>query len=88
MIIKTNNINTYTGCSVYGDTLSMPWVYGSVGQPKARSLAYKSEVPGSTPVSSCFSLLFIKNLINDKSNHKKKNVTICIVLSGAPHSYL
>ena len=48
----------------------------------------KTEVPGSTPGSYCFSLVFIKNLINDKSKHKKKNVTICFVLSGAPHSYL
>ena len=34
------------------------------------------------------SLVFIKNLLNNKSKHKKKNVTICIVLSGASHSYL
>ena len=35
------------------------------------------EVPGSTPGSSCFSLGFIKNLINDKLKLKKtKNVTI------------
>ena len=59
-------------------------VDGSVGQPKA----CKSEVPGTTPDISCFSLVFIKNLIKDKSKHKKKNVTICFVLSGAPHSYL
>ena len=59
-------------------------VDGSVGQPKAS----KPEVPGTTPDSSCFSLVFIKNLINDKSKHKNKNVTICFVLSGAPHSYL
>ena len=52
------------------------------------ALAYKPEVPSSTPDSSCFSLVFIKNLINDTSKHKKKNVTICIVLSGAPHCYL
>ena len=40
----------------------MSGVDGSVGQPKAS----KPEVPGSTPDSSCFSLVFIKNLINDK----------------------
>ena len=40
----------------------MYWVDGSVGQPKAS----KSEVPGPTPGSSCFSLVFIENLINDK----------------------
>ena len=85
MIIKTNNINTYTGCSVYGDTRSMPWVYGSVGQPRARILTYKSEVSGSTPGSS---LMFINNLINDKSNHKTFFFTICIVLSRAPHIYV
>ena len=33
-------------------------------------------------------LVFLLCLINDKSKHKKKNVTICFVLSGAPHSYL
>ena len=55
-----------------------------MGQPKAS----KPEVPGSTPGRSCFSLVFIKNLIHDKSKHKKKNVTICFVLSGAPHSHL
>ena len=57
----------------------MSGVYGSVGKPKAS----KPEVQGSTPVSSCFSLVIIKILINDKSKHKNKNVTICIVLSGA-----
>ena len=55
---------------------------------KACFKASKPEVPGSTPDSSCFYLVFIKNLINDKSKHKNKNVTICFVLSGAPHSYL
>ena len=38
-------------------------VYGSVGQ----STANKPEVPVSTPDSSYFSLVFTKNLINDKS---------------------
>ena len=47
-------------------------------------ITYKPEVPGSTPDSSCFSLVFIKNLINDKSKHKKTNVNIFFVLSGAP----
>ena len=62
----------------------MSGLYGSVAQLKAS----KPEVPVSTPGSSCFSLEFINNLINDKSKHKKKNVTICIVFSGAPHSYV
>ena len=62
-------------------------VYGSVGQPWLTK-ASKSEVPYSTPRSSYFSFVFIKNLINDKLKHKKTNVTICIVLSEAPHSYL
>ena len=48
-----------------------PGVYGSVGQPKAS----KPEVPSSTPGSSCFSFVFIKNLIDNKSKHKNKNVT-------------
>ena len=53
-------------------------------------LAYasKPEVPRSTSRSSYFSLVFINNLINDKSKNKKKKCTICIVLSWAPHSYL
>ena len=38
-------------------------VYGSMGQPKANNL----EVPDSTPGSYCFSLVFIKKLVNDKS---------------------
>ena len=42
-------------------------VYGSVDLSKACN----SEVPSLTPCSSCFSLLFINNLINDKSKHKK-----------------
>ena len=53
-------------------------VYGSVRQPKSS----KPEVPCSTPGSSYFSLVLIKNLINDKSKHKKKSITICIVLSA------
>ena len=53
--------------------LYLSGVYGLVGQPKAS----KPEVTGSTPGSSCFSLVFIKKLINVKSKHKNKNVTIC-----------
>ena len=47
----------------------------------------------STPGGYCFSLVFIKNLyiyiyiVYDKSKHEKY-FTICIVLSGASHSYL
>ena len=37
-------------------------VYGSAGQPKTS----KPEVPSKTVGSSYFSLVFIKNLINDK----------------------
>ena len=37
-----------------------------------QSKSSKPEVPSSTPGSSCFSLLIIKNLINIKSKHKKK----------------
>ena len=55
----------------------MSEVYGSVGQPKAS----QPDLPSLTPGSSCFSLVFIKNLINDKSKHDNKNVAICIVLS-------
>ena len=62
----------------------MSGVDGSVGQPKAS----KPEVPVSTPGSYCFSLVFIKNLIHNKSKYKKNNVTIYFVLSGGPHSYL
>ena len=43
-----------------------------MGQPKASK-------PGNlhvTPRSYCYSCVFIKNLINDKSKHKKKNVTM------------
>ena len=58
-------------------TVNESSVYGSVGQPKA----YKPEVPGSTLGSSCFSLVFIKNLINDKSKHKINCYYLyCIVL--------
>ena len=54
-------------------------VYGSVGQPKAS----KPEVPGSTPGSSCFSPVFIKNLINDKSKHKN-NMLLFVLYSPGP----
>ena len=40
----------------------MSGVYGLVGQPKSN----KPEVPDSNTGSSCFSLVFIKNLIIDK----------------------
>ena len=47
----------------------------------AQSKASKRDVPDSTPGSSCFSLVFIKNLINDKSKHKNKMYYLfCIVL--------
>ena len=45
--------------------MCVSWVYGSVGQPKAS----KRDVPGSTPGSSCLSLVFIKN---DKQNTRTK----------------
>ena len=51
---------------------------GSVGQPKAS----KPDVPGSTPGSSCFSLVFIKNFINDKSKHKKTILLIVLYCPG------
>ena len=37
---------------------------------------------GSTPDSSCFSLVFIKNLINDKSKHKKKILLFVLYCPG------
>ena len=67
-------------------------VYDSVGQPKAS----KPEVPVSTAGGSCFSIVFIANLINYISNYyrifinqnARRNVTILIVLSGTPRCYL
>ena len=58
-------------------------VYGSVGQPKASNPWLTSaEVPGSTPGSSCFSPVFIKNLINDKSKHEKKMLLFVLYCPG------
>ena len=42
----------------------------------------KPEVPDSTPGSSCFSLMFIKNIKNDKLKHKKKMFTIVLYCPG------
>ena len=53
-------------------------VDGSVGQPKDSN----PEVPSSTPGSSCFSLVFIKNLIHDKSKHKKKTLLFVLYCPG------
>ena len=55
-------------------------VYGSVGQSKAS----KQEVPGSTSGNSCFSLVFIKNFINDKSKLKIQNVTVLYLYCPGP----
>ena len=74
-------------CIYIGGLGPVAGVDGSVGQPKA-SKPWLAEVQGSTPgmpdknCSSCFSLVFIKNLINDKSKHKKKNVTIFLYCPG------
>ena len=46
--------------------------------------ASKPEVPGSTPGSSCFSLVFIKNLIHDKSKHKTKMLLFVLYCPGLP----
>ena len=54
---------------------------GSMAQWDNRKLVSQSS--GLTPGSPCYSIVFIKNLINDKSKHKKKMFTICIILSGA-----
>ena len=79
MIINSSNINNLP--TKWVNSLSRKevidinidtGVYGSVGQPKAS----KPEVPDSTLGSSCSSLLFIKNSINDKSKHKKTFFTI------------
>ena len=56
----------------------MPRFYGSVVQPKSS----KREDQGPTPGS--FSLMFIKNLINNKSKQKKKNVTNVFYCPIAP----
>ena len=55
-----------------------PSVYGSVVQSKTS----KREVPGSTPSSSCFSLVFIKNLINNKSKHMTKMLLFILYCPG------
>ena len=65
------------GYSIYTYySIIMSRVDGSMVQPKTS----KPEVQGSTPGSSCFSL--IKNLINDKSKHKKKNVLFVLYCPG------
>ena len=58
---------------------------GSMAQWK-KPKASKPEVPGSTPGSSCFSLVFIKNLINDISKNKKKKMLLFVLYCH--HSYL
>ena len=56
----------------------MSGVYGSVGQPKAS----KPEVLVSTPGCYCYSLVYINNLINDKSKHKKTILLFVLYCSG------
>ena len=64
-------------------------VYGSVGQSKAIATTVSDISRVRIQAVLVFSRVFIMNLINDKSKHNtNKNVTICIVLSWAPHSYL
>ena len=53
-------------------------VYGSVRQPKAS----KQEFPSSTSGSSCFYLVFINNLINDKSKYKNKMLLFVLYGKG------
>ena len=61
----------------------------SHGTTKSYRFYYSNpEVPSWIPGSYCFSLVFIKDLINDISKHNNKNATTCFVLSGALHSYL
>ena len=49
--------------------------------------ASNPEFPVSTPCNSCFSIVFINNLINNKSKNMKKSYYLfCIV--RAPLSYL
>ena len=51
--------------------------------------ASKPELPGSTREISCVSLVFIKNLINDKSKHNKKMLLFVLYCpSSSRHSYL
>ena len=64
IIILFISFTIYTHTHIY---IYKSGVDGSVGQPKAS----KPEVPGSIPVSSCFSLVFIKNLINDQNIRQK-----------------
>ena len=62
------------GTSIYSG------VYGSVGKPRASN----PEVPYSTPGSSCFSLMFSKNLINDKYENTRKKMLLFVLYCPGP----
>ena len=61
-------------------------LYIGVHDSMRKTKTSKPEIPSSTPGSYYLYIVFIKNLINNKSKNKKTNVTMSIILS--PHSYL
>ena len=66
-------------------------ISGNNGNPMGYPLTFRQLAGNIVTLKGVFlDIIYgtIKNLINDKSKHKKTNFTICIVLSGAPHSYL
>ena len=60
------------------DYIYQSGVYGSGGKPNDS----KPDVSGSTPDSSCVSLVFIKILINDKSKHKTELLLFILYCPG------
>ena len=62
----------------------MSGVYDSMGQPKAS----KPDVPGSTPGSSCFSLVFIKNLIKVNQNTIIKCYYLYCIVRGPSQLFI
>ena len=68
----------------------MSGVYGSVRQPKAtrKPCLWTSDQVSRVRLQAVLVISCVyQELKTDKSKHKNNNITICIVLSGAPVSY-
>ena len=68
---------------MYGLWIVHIYIYGSVEQAKSS----KREVTSSTPGSSCVSLVFTENLINNKSRHKKEQLYYSYCIVRVPRSF-
>ena len=85
-VIRIFNYFNYIIIYYYRDTRSYIYIYIYISfsnlSVSQRSMHGAHEPMGYIPGSSCFSLMFILNLINDKSKHEYKYYYVYCIVRG------